>query len=187
MLSMMVPTNAFGGFPFYLTDDDGLELLKGEKQFSLFFTYLKDADEDLKTQIKEDMTLKLQNIGIEPNDWEIGISYIQVEVAAIKKENVYYSGYIRITFNKKAEFFKTLDDFLERGTVIHTYSVVWNEEIIFINANAVKIIQYYKDLFDKFLSDYLKANPRTVKIEEHTSERKLLNLFKDEKSKESQP
>ena len=186
MFSLIIPTNVFGRFPFYLTDDDGLELLKGEKQFSLLFKYTKGFDDELKAQIKEDLTLSLRLIGVETTNWEFGVSYVQVAVMVIRQKNAYYSGSIRVSFNKKAEFFKTLDAFLDQGKAIHTYSVVWNEDIAIINATANKVMQNCQDLFDKFLNDYLKANPGKLKIEKPASKRKLLDLFKDEKSKEIQ-
>jgi hypothetical protein len=180
-ISILIPISiAFGRIPYYLSENDVLELLKGERQVSLSYENTKDIDDELKNQIKQDMSKRLNLVGIETPTWEVGISFIHVTLGIVKDKNGQHSGNIQISFNKKAEFFKKLDAFLEKGNVIHTYSIVWYEDIVFMNANSDKIMQICQDLIGKFLNDYLKANPGNLNIETPSNEN-LFDLYEDPK------
>jgi tol-pal system protein YbgF len=146
------PAKVFGGFSTGITENEGITLLKGEKRPYLFFLYSENIDSDFRSQIEYDITLRIKIIGQEPKEFKRGHhSYLAINLNALKEDGNRYSGHIEISFNKVATFAKEN---------IVTYAVVWSDGFIFSNARKDYIRQCVKDIFNKFLNVYLKANHR---------------------------
>ena len=143
------PGKVFGGFPFWVTKNESMKLLKGEKKLSFLYRWPDDVDSDFKNQIISDLDLKFKIIGQEPTEWEWWHPFLGINLTMFKVYGNRYSGYMEISFNKAAIFAKEN---------IMGYAVVWCDGITFSNARKDNIRQCAKDLLDKFLTVYLKAN-----------------------------
>jgi len=153
LLVLVYPSRVFGGkFPQYLTDEKGIQLLKGEKQFCLLFQPSTPASKELLKHISSDVSLKLRLIGIELKAWEWWRPFLLIELSIVSETNSnIYSGDVSISFNMESFFTKNN---------IPGYSEVWSGSLIFANVTENDIRQYIKDIMDDFLNVYLRANPR---------------------------
>ena len=80
MLVFSFTEGSAANFPHYLTDSDGLRLLKGEKNISILFRQSADVDQDFITSVNSDLELKFRMIGQEPKPWEYPNPYLLVEL-----------------------------------------------------------------------------------------------------------
>ena len=146
------PCDSFG---YGLSDEAGLKLLKGEKKFKLLFNTNEDVSEFQKgliAKIRDNINIKLKIMDLEPgDDWVWGEPYLLITLLVLPQDNQLYSGYIELSFDDEAIFFKD-------ATI--GYAPVWTDNLVFNSASEDRIRGFVDKMFSNFLNRYLEANPR---------------------------
>lgn len=140
-------SNLFG---FQLSEAQIIKLLKGEKDWDVFFRVTKAIDDVFLEKIRSDVKLKLQMIGYETKDYKSGRPYLLIDLYFHSNLDG-YSGHLELSFRKAVSFV---------GENIRGYAEVWSDEVLTFNSKNNGIRDTVNDLLDKFLILYLKANPR---------------------------
>ncbi len=149
-------------FAFDLTKEEGIKLLSGEKNIALLMKASSALKDKLRDDVFSDMKLKFRLIGLEPSKYEWGIPFLAIHFSLIDVGTDLYSGEIALAYNMTAQY--------DKGKA-RSYSTVWEDSVIYANADEQSIRNSFKDMMNKFLSVYLEANPRKF-IETSTDDKK---------------
>ena len=90
------------GFVF-ISREDGIKLLRGEKSISILLQSSSDLKDKLGDDVLSDIKLKLQLIGIEMAEHNWGVPFLAIKLNLIRKKNNLYAGEIALLFMMTAE------------------------------------------------------------------------------------
>jgi hypothetical protein len=134
-----------------LSKKEVMRLLKGEKNITLLALASPNLKEKLKNDVHSDITLKFRRIGLEPSRYYRGMPILEIDLSLIDDDRDRYSGVLRLAFLMVAKYAK--------GEV-WSYATVWEDRVVCKNLGEQVIRSTFKNMMDKFLSVYLKADPR---------------------------
>jgi len=138
-------------FAWGLSEEEGIKLLTGEKSIPLLTLIHHSIKDELRADVVSDIDLKCLSIGMETSDYKWETPFLAIEFALLPVPGDLYSGTVGLSFFTTAES--------QKGGV-PLYATVWEYTVMTVNTNEQQIRNLFKNIMDKFLIVYLKANPR---------------------------